>query len=136
MKLTSGEVELLKGSEHLKLWRFEEPRACEVGCRYSAEEVLYTVVDIRELTRGDVLKLGKGAWDALKDRWLGQSVWCVSVVQGDRTDHPRLLMPSGRAGDGHGYTDLPARAMRDEPEAVSERENAAFALEADAGIVA
>lgn len=33
---------------------------------------------------------------------------------------PRFLAPKARAGDGHGYVNLPALAMADEPEALDQ----------------
>jgi hypothetical protein len=48
-------------------------------------------------------------------------------------DTPRLLAPTARpAHTEHGYTDIPGAAMRDEPEAVTESEQAAITAQAHA----
>ena len=135
MRLTSEEVEELKKTKPIKLWRFDEPRAADEGAKYTTGGEVYTVLDVRTLRRADVMKLG--LWDLLKDQWpAGQmKVWCVTVVKGDKTDHPRLLSanPGAQRAD---YTDILSKAARKEPEAVSSDVVDKFAEVADAGIVA
>lgn len=135
MKLTSEEVEEIKPGKPIKLWRFDEPRSCDENKKYEAGGEIYTVLDIRVLSQGDAMRLGKSIWAVLRDLWPvdRSSVWCITVVKGDRTDHPRLLAanPGAQKTD---YVDQPSKAAREEPEAVPENVTDRFADAASPGI--
>lgn len=111
------------------LWRIVEPIYRE-GREYSAglagrmTVVAIAVVTVKTIRLPDIKRSGFVNYgdlleDLRIDGWRGdpEPLWEIRVLAGDRTDRPRLLAPSGRrSGD---YTNVPGRAMRDEPEAVS-----------------
>lgn len=133
MRLTDEEVKLLKRNAPVKVWRYQEPTACEIRKKYVADGEVYTVLDKRELSPSDVLRTqGKAVYQELYRQQFDHYgfIWLVVIQLGDYTDKPRFLQPSGRrSGD---YTEDPNRAMRGEPEAISAQENEQYARDARA----
>ncbi len=117
MRLTADELLELKQDRQTKVWRFREPNACEVGQRYSTAGEYFTVMDVRVLSKGAMFRHFPKLWEELSDQMGVDGAWMITVVYGDQTDQPRLLAPTGSGAD---YTNLLARAMPSEPEAIRE----------------
>lgn len=131
MRLTAEEILELKKQKPCKAWRVVEPPYAEPGKSYRSGGQEYTVVSVELLSDGDILRrFGKAEYATLNERFEeGHApLWLVVIVAGDRTDKLNLLTPTGSPGDGHGYTSLRAKAMPEEPEAISRAESRKFAL--------
>ncbi len=118
MRLSADELLKLKKDKQLKVWRLEEPARCEVGQRYTTAGEYFTVMDVKALSKGALFRHFPKVYEELAAQMSGD-VWVVLVMYGDRTDQPRLLAPTGTGAD---YTNLPARAMPGEPEALRDYE--------------
>ena len=133
MHLRNEEIAALKGSEQkpLRIWRFDEPAFSEPKRKYTAAELVYTVIRKVQLTPYEVMQgYGRGTWEALLPAWPEDkvTVWLVVIINGDWTDRPRLLSPAGR-GTGD-YTEQSAMAMEGEPEAITADEANEYAQQA------
>lgn len=128
MRLRDNEAKALqqaKAGQLICVWRVAEPRWRE-GKRYTDEtvgEVTVLSVHLVDVTKIKLKDVKRSGWkyeklmEQLRKDGLGARVWESRMVRGDTTGRPRLMQPSGRrSGD---YTDQPALAMRDEPEAIT-----------------
>ena len=106
------------------------------------EPLRITILEVRqehlgEITLPDARREGFRTTQEFKDYWRGLygtfdlelPVWVIGFARGDVTDRPRLLAarPGGPGGD---YTDNPARAARDEGEAVPQQTQERFSRRA------
>lgn len=130
MRFREHEVNALKSAAHgqtVGIWRPREPDWKE-GKRYYRESVqdYLTVVVIQLVTAADVdakiirrsgyknpVEFAEEMKGVYRLAHLRCEVWEMRLALGDYTDRYRLLRPGG------GYTDVPAMAMRDEPEAIT-----------------
>jgi hypothetical protein len=123
---------LRTGTFNVPRCRYTAGRAYSVqpGCRDAICQI--TVTDVRQeqlgkITLPDVKREGFVTTAEFIEHWCEvhgyyrpeQEVWVVAFRLGDATDTPRLLAARPGPPDGD-YTSNVSRAMRDEPEAVSE----------------
>lgn len=150
MKASKREIDAVKTGRVVCLWRTRKPKwkpdrvywlAEQLGPEATSEErqkaraeaLQVTVLEINrpslhEVPVADAKRSGFKDFVELGQWWRFQmpnggsgQMYELRVLQGDHTQHPRLLKPGG------GYTSSPHLAMKDEPEALSASDLALYA---------
>jgi hypothetical protein len=127
MRLNDDELLELKTKKAVKIWRVIEPDFADIGRKYKSGGEAFTVMDVKVLGKGALFRHFPKVYEELAGMVGPDGVWMITLSLGDHTDPPNLLTPTGSPGDGHGYTNMPAKAMPEEPEAIARAMAAKFA---------